>query len=121
MTVCRGTLMYGNSSDYEKQNKTDEELTEYKLTKYDIPWASGCQMSNNEYVKSTYSTQRGKGKEDGREIRDAAIWKQTSKKQYTAGDNWRGWLRTWWNRVYGQEGRCTDVGPNVDVRIGLWV
>ena len=34
-------------------------------------------------------TQRGKGKEVDSEIRAAAIWKQTSKKRDTAGDNWR--------------------------------
>ena len=33
-----------------------------------------------------------KRKEDDREIRIAAIWKQTSKRD-TTGDNWRGWLR----------------------------
>ena len=35
-----------------------------------------------------------KVKGDDREIRGAAILKQTSKKRDKAGDNWKDWLRT---------------------------
>ena len=51
-----------------------------------MDWSYTPQASQQHYTSSF--------KEDDRERRGAAIWKQTSKKQDTAGDSWEDWLRT---------------------------
>ena len=57
----------------------------------EMDWSHLLEASRQHYTTSLTMEPRGENEKNyDREIRGAAIWKQTSKKRDTAGDNGRG-------------------------------